>query len=113
MASLPTNDLTNLPVWKKEKSSSDDSSYSLGDSPSEDESLEVDNNQEEPTCVSDMQGNRMLSITKLVKAVTENMCCQKCAVNQCQNETCDFKNIVMRPKKCEADLSSWTFYSWT
>ena len=73
--------LNNNSPWKidlRDSVNLDDSdgSYSQSESSEEDEE---DIFEDEINCVSDLEGNRLLPIGKVLNAMSNNMCCAKCA----------------------------------
>jgi hypothetical protein len=60
-----------------------DSEYIVGED--EEDKFDEDNSDsedEDEECLLDMVGNRILPVKKLFDAVTENMCCKKCAARE-------------------------------
>ena len=69
--------------------SGDDEDYSTDDTV-EDKELDVDSDEEDPTCICDMQGNRVLPIQKMVKTINRNMCCRRCTVRETKLQLKEF-----------------------
>ena len=73
-------------------SSDEDSDYSssVGDGTLSDKDLDVESDEEDPTCISDMQGNWVLPLKKFCCKVNEHMCCKKCAVHGMKRQFKEF-----------------------
>ena len=69
----------------------DDSSFSSS-SISSDESLEFE--EKEENCITDMQGNRIISVGKFTAAVKKSMCCKKCAIDGHRKYIQDFLHFA-------------------
>ena len=93
--------------------SGDDEDYSTDDTV-EDEELDVDSDEEDPTCICDMQGNRVLPIQKMVKTINRNMCCRRCTVRETKLRFKEFFAFCDKyEENCRTKLQTKRFYSRT
>ena len=77
--------------YLKSSERSDYSSESSDSSEKEEEEL----GEKEMNCVTDLQGNGLLPIGKIIGAISNDMCCSKCAItnhNSIMNEFIDFSS---------------------
>lgn len=86
--------------WNFEKKESDNSSidlYSMSSYSSVDDLEDYD--EMESDCITDMKGARILPIEKVAKAIREEMCCRRCALNGHKKYMNDFISFTIEYKE--------------